>query len=149
MGTILEFMSHDHDRLDAIFAEFCKEPDAEKARDLFSQFDTGLRAHIAWEEEILFPPFEDRTGMRNTGPTAVMRMEHQQIKQHLQTILETLGKTDPSTSVNALVQVLTVHNQKEENILYPWLDRTLSEEECLALLDQIRRSSTGTAKEDA
>jgi iron-sulfur cluster repair protein YtfE (RIC family) len=81
MGAILEFMSHDHDRLDAIFAEFRKEPDAGKTRELFLQFDTGLRAHIVWEEEILFPPFEDRTGMRHTGPTAVMRMEHQQIKQ--------------------------------------------------------------------
>lgn len=149
MGAILEFMSHDHDRLDAIFAEFCKEPDAEKARELFLQFDTGLRAHIVWEEDILFPPFEDRTGMRNTGPTAVMRLEHQQIKQHLQTILETLGETDPSASVNALVGVLTAHNLKEENILYPWLDRTLLEEESLTLLDQIRRSNTGTAKEDA
>lgn len=83
--------------------------------------------------------------MRNTGPTAVMRMEHQQIKQHLQTILETLGETDPSTSVNALVQVLTAHNLKEENILYPWLDRTLPEEESLALLDRIRRSQAGTS----
>ena len=145
MGAILEFMSHDHDRLDAILAEFCKEPDAEKARELFLQFDTGLRAHIAWEEDILFPPFEDRTGMRNTGPTAVMRMEHQQIRQHLLTILETIGETDPSASVNALVQVLTVHNQKEENILYPWLDRTLPEEESLALLDRIRRSQAGTS----
>ena len=49
------------------------------SHSLFSQFDTGVRAHIAWEEEILFPPFEEKTGMR---------MEHQQIKQLLQTIEE-------------------------------------------------------------
>lgn len=140
MGVIFEYMSHDHDRLDAIFEEFCRESDAGKARELFLQFDTGLRAHIDWEEEILFPPFEDRSGMRNTGPTAVMRIEHQQIKQYLQTISETIGENDPGESVNALINLLTAHNKKEENILYPWMDQTLSEVESLALLDQIRRS---------
>ncbi|QQS48825.1 MAG: hemerythrin domain-containing protein [Acidobacteriota bacterium] len=140
MGAIFEYMSHDHDRLDAILAEFCMEPDAGKAKELFLRFDTGLRAHIDWEEEILFPPFEERTGMRNSGPTAVMRIEHQQIKQYLQIILETIGEHDPGESVNALINLLTAHNKKEENILYPWMDQTLSEVESLALLDQIRRS---------
>lgn len=78
--------------------------------------------------------------MRNSGPTAVMRIEHQQIKQYLQIILETIGEHDPGESVNALINLLTAHNKKEENILYPWMDQTLSEVESLALLDQIRRS---------
>jgi len=146
MGIIFEYMSQDHDRLDAIFAEFCREPDAGKAKELFLQFDTGLRAHIDWEEEILFPHFEDRTGMRDSGPTAVMRIEHQQIKQYLQTISETIGENDPGESVNALINLLTAHNKKEENILYPWMDQTLSEVESLALLDQIGRSQADASQ---
>lgn len=147
MGIIFEYMSQDHDRLDAILEEFCREPDAEKAKELFLKFNTGLRAHIDWEEEMLFPQFEHRTGMRNSGPTAVMRIEHQQIKQYLQTILETIGENDPGESVNALINLLTAHNKKEESILYPWMDQTLSEGESLSLLDQIKRSQASTSEE--
>ena len=146
MGAIFEFMGRDHDRLDAILAEFRREPDAGKARALFQQFEAGLRAHIVWEEEMLFPPFEEKTGMRDSGPTAVMRMEHQQIEQRLQAIGEAIGKHDPGESVDALVAVLTAHNQKEENVLYPWLDRSLSEAEASALLDRIGRSQGGASQ---
>ena len=140
MGAIFEFMSRDHDRLDAIFTEFLAAPNAGRARDLFTQFDTGLRAHIVWEEDLLFPPFEEKTGMKDSGPTAVMRMEHQQIKQLLQTIGEAVGERHPAEAVSALIEVLTEHNQKEEHILYPWLDQSLSAGEASAVLDQIRRS---------
>lgn len=138
MGAISDFMSGDHDRLDAILAEFSAEKDAEKARAAFSQFDAGLRTHIDWEEEILFPRFEERTGMRDSGPTAVMRMEHEEIKQHLQRISETIGKSESDIAVSALLHVLSAHNHKEENILYPWLDQSLSEEEATDALSKIK-----------
>jgi iron-sulfur cluster repair protein YtfE (RIC family) len=140
MGAISEFMSRDHDRLDVIFAEFRKEPDAGKAKELFPRFDAGLRSHIAWEEEILFPPFEEKTGMRDAGPTAVMRMEHRQIKQLLAFIEQAIGQRDAAESARALVEVLTAHNHKEENILYPWLDQSLSGGEASALLNRITNS---------
>lgn len=140
MGAIFEFMSRDHDRLDAIFKQFLAAPDAGQARDLFTQFDTGLRAHIVWEEEMLFPPFEEQTGMRDSGPTAVMRREHREIKQLLQTIGDAVGERAPADAVSALIDVLTEHNQKEEQILYPWLDESLSREDTSSVLAQIRQS---------
>ncbi len=140
MGAISEFMSRDHDRLDVIFAEFQKTQDSGKASELFSQFDTGLRAHIGWEEDILFPPFEEKTGMKGSGPTAVMRSEHQQIKQLLESIAQAIGQRDTAKSVSALLEVLAAHNHKEENVLYPWLDQCLSEAETSALLNQITGS---------
>jgi len=39
-----------------------------------------------WEEELLFPMWEEKTGMIEDGPTPVMRFEHDQIKQLLDTI---------------------------------------------------------------
>lgn len=138
MNEISGFMGRDHDRLDELFAEIRKESDPAKARGWFAKFDSGLRAHIAWEEEILFPHFEAKTGMRDAGPTAVMRMEHDEIKQQLRNIDDAIGKRDPSPALDALVDVLTPHNQKEENVLYPWLDQSLSEAEKSAALDRIR-----------
>jgi iron-sulfur cluster repair protein YtfE (RIC family) len=140
MGAISEFMTRDHDRLDAILALFEKESDAKTAQRLFSEFDEGLRAHIAWEEDILFPPFEERTGMRDIGPTTIMRMEHGLIKELLDTIVGAIGKSDTHESVAALAELLGAHNVKEENVLYPWLDRSLSHSETNAVMDRISGS---------
>ena len=70
---VMDFMAQDHDRLDAIFRQFQSRKTAglSDAEKLFSEFKTGLEKHIVWEEEILFPLFEDPTGMRN-------------VKKHLQ-----------------------------------------------------------------
>jgi regulator of cell morphogenesis and NO signaling len=144
MPDIMAFMSGDHDRLDEIFEEFRKEGDAGRARSLFRGFADGLRAHIVWEEEILFPPFEEKTGMRDAGPTAVMRMEHQQIQQLLQAIEERIGLPEVNDLARDLLEVLTAHNQKEEGVLYPWLDHSLTEEERALLLRRIEELPSKT-----
>jgi len=68
-------MSVDHDRLDEIFEGFkkLKDDDIDAAGKLFLEFKTGLLQHINWEEDILFPVFEQKTGIHDTGPTAIMR----------------------------------------------------------------------------
>lgn len=133
MNRILDLMGEDHNRLDEIFKEFqgIKNNDYSKAKMLFSEFKTGLQRHIVWEEEILFPLFENRTGMHNSGPTAVMRMEHRQIKEFLEKIHDKIVKKDTKTNdlERGLIEVLIAHNRKEENILYPWIDNTLNEKE--------------------
>ena len=140
MNSVAEFMSRDHDRLDAIFKDFQnkKTSDLEKAKQLFLEFKLGLEQHILWEEEILFPTFEQRTGMREAGPTAVMRMEHGQIKNFLQSIQKEIAKSHRDEA--SLIQVLSSHNSKEESILYPWFDNTLSESERAATLSKIENS---------
>jgi regulator of cell morphogenesis and NO signaling len=132
MSLIMEFMGKDHDRLDRILGAFqkTKAESLERAKTLFSEFESGLRRHIVWEEEILFPAFEEQTGMKNMGPTAVMRMEHYEIKEFLDQIRQKLQKADIQTesAEKDLIGVLTSHNQKEEKILYPWIDRSISKD---------------------
>lgn len=142
MQTVQDFFSKDHHHLDATFHEFqrLEKGDGDRAKALFRQFDAGLRKHIVWEEEILFPLFEDRTGMKEQGPTAVMRMEHAEIKRFLQEIDTALQAKSARTEEleRGLVEVLTAHNQKEENILYPWIDETLDEREREEVFDQMK-----------
>jgi iron-sulfur cluster repair protein YtfE (RIC family) len=131
MNGIADFMSKDHDRLDNLLKEFqskkITEPD--HAKKLFCDFKSGLERHIVWEEEILFPIFEEKIGMQG-GPTQVMRMEHIQIKELLGSIHERVLKgdfqTDPLEA--RLVGILSSHNVKEENILYPMCDSVLADE---------------------
>lgn len=130
--TILDFMGEDHDRLDGIFKEFSNAENfaRDKAKSLFHNFKIGLQRHIVWEEEILFPLFEDKTGTRESGPTAVMRMEHREIKDFLEKIHDNLNNNALTDDLrDGLISVLTGHNDKEEGILYPWIDDSTSQEE--------------------
>lgn len=129
--NIFEFMAKDHDRLDKIFVDFRGQKEIENARPLFHEFKTGLQRHIIWEEDILFPIFESKTGMYDAGPTAVMRMEHRQIKDYLERIHTKVRNAEKGIEglASGLVAVLTDHNNKEENILYPWIDQSLTEKE--------------------
>ncbi len=131
--TITEYLQTDHRRLDAIMGRF---QDAHKsgrwedaARD-FREFNLGLRRHIQIEEEILFPAFEEKTGMHDAGPTFVMRMEHTEIRGLLDRILSATDAKDSSQvndATQAILNILGDHNMKEEHILYPESDGIFSD----------------------
>ena len=142
MTTILEFMSVDHDRLDNKIRMYSKEKlvDIERAQIIFLSFKNELERHIIWEEDILFPVFERKTGIKDVGPTSVMRMEHAQIKDHLQEIkrkLHTKKIQNLCKEEVALFKLLESHNQKEENILYPGIDNLTNEQEKEQMIKQM------------
>ena len=141
--SITGYFEADHDQLDGFFKTFqtLKRTDFPKAKQAFVNFKVGLQRHIVWEEEILFPLFEKKTGMKDGGPTAVMRMEHRQIKEYLEKIHDGLAKGEPNTDAmeNRLIEILTAHNEKEENILYPWIDTTTDEKEREAVFEKMKK----------
>lgn len=99
-------------------------------------------AHIGFEEELLFPAFEDRAGFLPTsGPTAVMRAEHHEIRELLDRI--EAGIADAAAPVEELRRsfhaVLGDHNFKEEEVLYPGIDELLGAEGADRLVAQIQR----------
>lgn len=133
--TVTEFLQTDHKRLDAIFNRFLKavkEKKWDEASQRFREFRIGLKRHIRAEEDILFPLFEQKTGMYAGGPTAVMKMEHQDIQELLDKILQAADAGNEAmtlSSADRIVSILTDHNMKEEHILYPESDEFLSESE--------------------
>jgi len=133
--TITDFFQTDHRRLDAIVERFRDAVDRSEWEDAsrdFAEFCLGLRRHIQAEEEILFPLFEQKTGMVDAGPTFVMKMEHKDIKEFLDKITEVTEGKDAGAaleSLNHLINILTDHNMKEEHILYPESDGFITEGE--------------------
>ncbi len=129
--AITEQFGADHDRLDELFAGFqsLKRRDPAAAKEKFKAFLKGLTRHIVWEEDVLFPLFEERTGMTDSGPTAVMRQEHRRIKGHLDAIHDKVRVGDPDSDAaeKALLELLSAHNMKEESILYPAIDAGLDQ----------------------
>jgi iron-sulfur cluster repair protein YtfE (RIC family) len=131
--TISEFYEQDHDRLDELFKTFqeLKRSDFAKAKEAFKAFKFGLQRHIVWEESVLFPLWEEKTGMSEGGPTFVMRAEHRQIGQQLEAIHGKVADQNPDSDQEeqALLDLLGSHNMKEERVLYPAIDQLTSAEE--------------------
>lgn len=140
--TISAFFERDHDRLDALFQSFqvLKRRDFHKAKEAFKDFKFGLQRHIVWEEELLFPLWEEKTGMSEGGPTFVMRNEHRQIGEQLEAIHQKVADQNPDSDheEQALVNVLASHNMKEERVLYPSIDQVTTEDERKTLFHNMK-----------
>ena len=131
--TISPFFEQDHDRLDELFTTFqrLKRSDFAKAKEAFKEFKIGLQRHIVWEEDLLFPLWEAKTGMSESGPTPVMRNEHRQIGQQLEAIHRKVADQNPDSDQEeqVLLDLLGSHNRKEERALYPAIDQVASGDE--------------------
>jgi iron-sulfur cluster repair protein YtfE (RIC family) len=130
MGTILEFLGNDHRACDKLFAASeaaVAEKHWDEARGLFDRFSAAMDRHMAMEEQILFPAFEAGTGF-SMGPTRVMRIEHEQMRELLGEMESAIAAhNEPnylglSETLNMLMQQ---HNLKEEGMLYPMCDQAL------------------------
>ena len=130
--TVSAFFEQDHDRLDELFKTFqqLKRSDFSKAKEAFKDFKFGLQRHIVWEEDVLFPLWEKKTGMSESGPTPVMRHEHRQIGQQLEAIHGKVSEQNPDSDKEeqALLDLLGSHNRKEELRLYPAIDQVAGTE---------------------
>lgn len=83
-----------------------------------------LCLHLYTEEEVLFPPLE-ASGL--TMPVFVMRREHGQMWPLLQDLAAACKSEAPVDALQGdcreLLQLLQIHNPKEEQILYAAADR--------------------------
>lgn len=140
--TLASFYAVDHDEIDRLLEDFrtAKAGDGPVALAMYREFTSRLERHIGWEEDILFPLFERLSGLRDNGPTVVMRSEHRTIKTLLDSIDTTLQKGDVSIDADesALLAALAAHNMKEENILYPLIDRQVSADDREAVFARMR-----------
>ncbi len=130
MDTIRGLLGDHHRQCDELFATIEQAIEAEdwgRAVEGFSRFEKSMQQHFDVEESILFPAFEERTGM-TMGPTAVMRSEHAQIRELLEAAAEAIAAHDAdeySGYAETLHIMTQQHNMKEENVLYPMCDQHL------------------------
>lgn len=132
-ATVQASLAHDHDRLDQLLETYrqLKRVDFPSAKQAFREFKFGLQRHIISEETILFPLFESKCGLYDRGPTTIMRAEHREIGRRLEALHAKVRRQDVDSEreEEELLQALAAHNDKEENVLYPTLDRLTSAEE--------------------
>jgi hemerythrin-like domain-containing protein len=130
MPNIREFMADNHRYCDDCFVaveQAVAKGAWDPAATAFAHFAEAMRHHFAAEESLLFPAFEQRTGM-SMGPTQVMRDEHVQMRDLITAAEAALAARDADDylgEAETLLIMMQQHNMKEENVLYPMCDQHL------------------------
>lgn len=130
MTSISQFLTEDHRHCDALFADAesaAADGQMETARLLAGQFLRAMETHFDMEESVLFPAFEDATGMV-MGPTQVMRSEHHQMRDVFAQMRQAAedGNADLFLGLSeTLLMLMQQHNLKEEQMLYRMADTAL------------------------
>jgi hemerythrin-like domain-containing protein len=132
MNNIKEYLTNDHRKCDEIFAQMEEKASSSllNAKEITEQFIADMEHHFQLEERIVFPEFEEKTGMLN-GPTEMMRQEHSQMRNLMQQFLEAITNDDKDKFFGlseTLMILLQQHNMKEEQMLYSMVQQHLSTE---------------------
>lgn len=136
-------MAQDHRDCDQLFAKAenaASKEDWETASQAFNEFIQAMERHLGIEEQTLFPAFEEATGIV-TGPTEMMRMEHEQMRTLFSEMKAAMEQRDSDNylgEAETLLILMQQHNMKEEQILYPMTDQSLAN--AVEIIDNMRKS---------
>lgn len=127
MDTISGNFKVDHVHCDELFARaenYVQTDDWEQAKKVFVAFVEELEWHFTKETDVLFPALVECDSMA-VGPTQVMCMEHEDMRQLMEDMHKQIDNRDADNYLGlseTLLIMLHQHNTKEENILYPMAD---------------------------
>lgn len=120
-------------------------------QDKISIFIEELEPHAEKEENVLFEMLIPYLG-RESGPIAVMEHEHHLAKEHLKQFQEETSLMKEKQQVvnqekalqlfahlKTVYTTLTSHFMKEEQVLFPLAEQTLTEDEKQTLEDKFQR----------
>lgn len=129
---VLDLLTRDHKRLDALLAQGMRlvdQADAAAAAPLLREFAAALARHVDAEDEVLMPLFS--MPVAEDAPAAIMRREHGEILAQLAAIADCLAADPPeagelSAFCAILSGTLAKHEYREENNLFPQWQATLA-----------------------
>lgn len=130
--------------------------DADEAAHVLGEIVGFLRGHLVpharAEEQVLYPAVEE--AMAAPGATATMRADHAEIVTRIDRLADTAATVadrwpdntvarDLAHQLVGLSAILLLHFRKEEEVLLPVLDATLSPEDAAALFVQMGKDAHG------
>lgn len=130
---IAHYMTDDHRKCDENFGQIeilVEQNNFDEAKKEFSKWKMGMENHLRKEEGYLFSQVEAKLGGK-IGPIIVMEMEHQQMRDLFERMDRSIDEKDVNTYLGlseSCMILIQQHNMKEEQMLYPLIDRALSEE---------------------
>ena len=133
MNSIVEVLSADHRSCDHLFAaadRAAADNDWSSLKQALERFVQAMERHFHHEETALFPAMEARAGA-NLGPTSVMRLEHNQMRELFHAMAQAARAHDAGDYMGlseTLLIMMHQHNAREEQVLYPMGDQLLGEQ---------------------
>jgi hemerythrin-like domain-containing protein len=135
--NLRRLLMHEHAQLDETFQALLNAFDADarvECAQLWSEFDTRLRAHMLLEEQSMLPAF----AREHPAEAERIRAEHRQIQQ---TLIDLgigvdlhLARAD---LVEGFVALLRSHAASEDELFYEWSQEHLGPEERSTVLDRL------------
>lgn len=133
----LEELRSDHREILKSFDELektvSKTPINQEKIGEFLEFTKNFsEPHHKKEEKVLFPALEKKGIPNEGGPIGMMLLEHEIKRNHKKGIEEGLKEKNDekiALSAKAIISLMREHIDKENNILYPMAEETLTPEE--------------------
>lgn len=117
-------LSEEHDRLERWFAELSMRAGTGEPREcdaLWSQFTRQLEAHLAFEEQEVFPAYA-RQGPAEASRVEALRGEHAEIRRQADRLgLDLQLHLARADLIDRFLNSLREHAWNERMSLYPWL----------------------------
>ncbi|MEA2111338.1 MAG: hemerythrin domain-containing protein [Campylobacterota bacterium] len=138
MADIRTFLTQDHRECDVHFSAMENIANAgtlADATEMYKKFAEATEHHFQMEERVMFPAFEQKTGMLQ-GPTQMMRQEHTQIRGLINEISEAIEADDRDKFfglTETMMIMLQQHNMKEEQMLYSMAQQHLNADAALII----------------
>ncbi|MFA6427357.1 MAG: hemerythrin domain-containing protein [Candidatus Magasanikbacteria bacterium] len=139
---IQEFMDADHAHVDHLWSDFLAEKhNPQKALELCKKFYSHIKKHIDIEDNVLFPRFDEFTGLSTEeGPTYIARRDHTSILKLIKQVEDACTRNDVGEIERVaehLGKALHKHRERENLIQYPVLDSFIPDEEWSTILEHI------------
>lgn len=129
LSDLHEFLSHDHKRLDQLFAKSLQKDDTID-HESYDAFRRGLLWHIGIEEKLLFPIIR-----REQGESELVRQLHRDHAALAALLMPPPNRKD----LDRIREILDEHNPLEEEAggLYEIMEK-LAGDELSALMEKVR-----------
>ena len=129
MKDILNMMNSDHNAIDKIIAKLNGK--SEYPDIIFHELKKRLMRHFKWEEQVLFPEFELNSREQGKQIIFILKGEHQHIQnvfiRNIEKQLNSDSMPDALNTLSALIEILQLHKEMEQDIFYPWFEKNLHE----------------------
>jgi hemerythrin-like domain-containing protein len=132
-AAIKEHLSHMSQMIQAI-PEGVTEVQKQTMTKLVEALKGHILVHAEWEEKVLYPVIDQKTGGGKYAFTAAMRHEHRIVGRWIDELASESGKENPDTRLfvrraDQLLGLILAHFEDEEEVLLPVLDETMTPEE--------------------
>ena len=133
MKSAEHWLIHDHTQIEFLLGELndaCDTQNWHIMKRSLKELIRQLKYHMAQEEEVLFPAYDERTGPPHM-PTMLLRKVHRDVIKILAELLSAIKVENLHVTqklVAELQQAMLQHHEKEEKVFLPMASHILCEE---------------------